>query len=116
MREGVEPPPEEIELRPLSANQEDNFTILENGDAVMELSTTVPSSPLANLYVNAFENTGEAAFKAMFHEGIQKGYQTLIGINVSIVDSQIQVGPIRTFGLGANGFGLLQVPCPSRSR
>jgi hypothetical protein len=102
MREGVEPPPEEkppeeVELGPLSADQEDNFIILENGDAVMELSTTVPSSPLANLYVNAFENTGEAAFKAMFHEGIQKGYQTLIGINVSIVDSQIQVGPDNEF-------------------
>jgi hypothetical protein len=73
--------------------QEKNLTILENGDAVLRLSTTTSPSQLANLYSKSLDEMGENAFMDAFREGVQKEYKILMGIDVNVADSQISVGP-----------------------
>ena len=86
----------------LSTSGEGNIMILENGDALMELSTTVSAPSLAAFYRESYENSGENLFKMMFHDGVQREYKILTGIEVSVLDSEIGTGPNGEFKISVD--------------
>jgi hypothetical protein len=75
----------------LPITQEENLTILENGDAVLRLSTTTSPSQLVNLYRRSIDAIGENAVISAFREGVQNEYKILANIDVNVVDSQISI-------------------------
>jgi outer membrane protein assembly factor BamB len=72
--------------------REDNLTLMENGDAVMECSTTVPAF-VGELYRRSRENLGEEVFASLLSEGMREEQLMLNGIEANFSGVKTFVGP-----------------------
>jgi len=72
--------------------REENLTVMENGGAVIECSTTVPAF-VGELYQRSMEKLGEEVFSSLLSEGVREEQLMLNGIEVNVSEVKTFVGP-----------------------
>jgi len=89
--------------------KEENLTVMENGDAVMEWSTTVPTF-LGELYQRSRENLGEEVFSSLLSEGMREEQLMLNGVEANVSEVKTSVGPDNLLRVEMEAY------CPGASR
>jgi len=81
----------------ISTTQVENITILDNGDATLQLVLEAGASALANTYVKAIEEVGEDNLKHTISQGLQMEHKIMNGLDVSVTGTDVEVGPDNSF-------------------
>jgi outer membrane protein assembly factor BamB len=64
---------------------EENFTVMENGDALLQCSSVVATPAIQEVYGRTIENLGERTFMDLFSRGVRMEHMAMNGIDAEVV-------------------------------